>query len=194
MHHAGFVGVMQGLGDLRTQLDLFANRQRMGLNPFVETGSVDELAGDVDAAGLTPDFVDRDDVGMPHLRGGSRFTQKFFGVGFAEIFLPWNLDRDDAVQFSVASLPDGSESSLAQAVQQLEMAEHLCMRTVVLSGFDVLGQIETTAARRTRDVVRRVVDDHLNRNMAVRTTNLHDGRHAKISPTVKQPSDDSTPT
>jgi hypothetical protein len=44
MHDASFVRVMQSLDDLRTQFARFLNRQRMGLNPFVETGSVDEVA------------------------------------------------------------------------------------------------------------------------------------------------------
>ena len=147
----------------------------MGLDPFVETGSVDEVAGDVDAAALTPDFVDRDDVWMPDLRGGSRFTQELFGVGFGEIFLPRNLDRDDAIKFRVAGFPDGSEGSLAQAVQQLEMAEHLDDGTVVMTSLDVLGQIETTAARWARNVAGRVVVDDVDRIVAVRTANVHGG-------------------
>ena len=73
---------------------------------------------------------------MPHLRGGSRFTQKLFSVGFGEVFFPRNLDRDDAVEFRLAGFPDGSEGSLTQAIQQLEMAELLAVSAVVMTSLD----------------------------------------------------------
>ncbi len=191
MHDSGFVRVMQSLGDLCTQLDRFAYRERMGLNPFVETDSVDEVAGDVDEAVLTPDFVNRDDVRMPNLRGSSRFAHELFGVNFGRVCIPRNLDRDSPIQFRVARLPNFAEGTLPQAVEQLEMPEHT-------SGIEIPGcvhilrQIETTAARRARHIPRRIVVDHFNRQMTVRTANLHDGRQPKSSLTVKQSSDVSS--
>ena len=179
MHDARFMRVMQSLGDLRTHLDRFPNRQRMGLNPLVQAGSVDEVAGNVDEFALTPDFVDRDDVWMPHLCGGSRFTQKLFPFLPGQVLAPRNLERDDSIQFRVAGFPDFTEGPLPQAVEQPEMPQHLS-RPEIPARLRILGQIETTPARRTGDVSGRIVVDHFNRIVTVRTANLQTTHNARF--------------
>lgn len=172
MDDAGFVSVVQGFGDGRAEFDGFADGQRVRVDPLVEAGAVDEFAGDVDAAVLTPDLVDGDDVPMPHLRGGSHFTQELLGVGFGEIFLARHLESDNAVELCVSRFPDGSKRTLSQAAEQLKLSQH-SSGIEESSRLDILGQIETASARRARDVARRIVVDHFDRIVAVRTTNLH---------------------
>lgn len=75
-------------------------------------GKLTAVAGNVDLAVLMPDFMDREDVRMSHLRGGACFTQKLFRLRFDQVLLPIRLDRDDPIQFRVARLPDFAEGSL----------------------------------------------------------------------------------
>ena len=64
MDHAGFMGVMQGVGDLDTQLGGFARSEAFGGHPFLQRRALDEVADDVDCVVLLADFVDADDIGM----------------------------------------------------------------------------------------------------------------------------------
>lgn len=58
MHDAGFVGMMEGFGDLRAEFDGLSNCQRMSFDPLIEAGTIDEITGDVNAAVFTSHFVD----------------------------------------------------------------------------------------------------------------------------------------
>jgi hypothetical protein len=113
---------------------------------------------------------------MSCLRGGLRFTQELFVVGFGEFFFSRNLDRDDAIQFRIARFPNFSEGSLAQAVQNWKWPSIFTTEpSSAAVSTSLFREIETTAARRTRDVLQRIVVEQFNRIVAVRAAVLHDG-------------------
>lgn len=89
---------------------------------------------------------------MPYLGGSSCFAQEFLSVRFIELLFSRNLKSNDSVELCVASFPDGSEGALAQAMQQMEVAEHSGVSTVVRIRLDFSGQVEIAAARWARQL------------------------------------------
>ncbi len=80
MYDACFIIAMQSLGDLRTQLDGFLDVRRVRFNPLIEARPFDKVTGNVDPAVLAAHFVNGDNHRVPHLSGGTGFTEELLCV------------------------------------------------------------------------------------------------------------------
>ena len=58
MDDAGFMSMVQSVGDGGAEFERFANGQRVGFDPIGEIGTIDEFTGDVDQPVFSSDFVD----------------------------------------------------------------------------------------------------------------------------------------
>ena len=149
-----------------------ASRQlgRCRPEPLVERQALDEIADDINTAGLDPDFMHADDVRMSELRGGPGFTQKLLRLDQIEPGLVRALDRDHAIEFGVTRLPHHPETARAQPLDQLEVADrrHLALpgtrRRRVVRG----RQAYLTAAHRAVKLAQRDTVAEHRRALAVR--------------------------
>ena len=100
---------------------------------------------------LATDFVDGDDVGMFELGCGSCFTDELLCFTGVELPLTGNLDRNASIKLGIVCHPDGPESTPANLVDQLEMANCLRVGLVVREGL-IINQTELAAAGWTGNV------------------------------------------
>jgi hypothetical protein len=67
MYHATFVGVLQCIGNLGYQLGGLTDCQLPHAQPFLQVGTVDEVAGNEDGFAVAANFMHADDTRMLQL-------------------------------------------------------------------------------------------------------------------------------
>ena len=88
---AVFVGMIEGVGDSRTELGRLAVGGLLGGEPVVECRAANEIADDVNGVAVAADFVDADDVRMAELCSGAGFFEELFFFDGADADAAGNL-------------------------------------------------------------------------------------------------------
>ena len=125
MDDSMFVGVVQRIGDCRTQPSRLLETGSMAGEPIGERHAADEIADDEQGLALAADLIYRHDVRVAELRRRTRLTEKLLYFRRRELSAARNLHGDNAIQLPIASFPNRAESTDTQSRHQVESVDRL---------------------------------------------------------------------
>ena len=115
MEHAARVRCLQGVRDLRSEVEQGFELQRTRAQPLLERFTLEKLHGDEGAAAVLVHVVDRADVGVLEGRCRAGLTlQALEGVVVAGEILRKKLQRDFAAELQVLGLVDDPHATAAE--------------------------------------------------------------------------------
>ncbi len=121
MNDASGMHVVNAARDFREKFRCFSIGQSPALPPFFKVLAVDEIADDIRQLSIHSGFVDTDDVLMIQLCNVARFLKKADSIVVLQLIAPRELDGDEAIELSVAGLPNRAKSALANLLHQFKL-------------------------------------------------------------------------
>ena len=125
MKHAAGVSLGERIGDGGGPPEALTRTKITLANPFAQSLAFEELEGEIRLPLMLPDGVDRHDVRVVELRGGSRLEQKSFGgiIGLERARLD-DFERDLATERGVPSQIDLCHAAAVDGPHHQKVINH----------------------------------------------------------------------